>query len=440
MTHDGIATDGRQLLLAYYGDDFTGSTDVMEVMELAGIPTELYLDLPTPTDIARDPTLRAIGVAGASRTWSVEQMDRELPRVFAGLTGLGARTVHYKVCSTFDSSPSVGSIGRALEIARSSVTSAGVPMVIGSPDLGRYCLFGELYARAAGRVHRLDRHPTLPDHPITPMREADLLRHLRHQTDLPTTSIDVLALDGPWDALEARYQAALRDAAVILFDVLRAEHLPRIGRLMWAAPGGPSPCLVGSSGIESALIAHWREQGWLRGPGPHAVANEAAFQLVLSGSCSEATRTQLDHAAAAGYTLIRLPSDGGVQAVAQVADDALAVLERGRSAAVFTALGPTECVDPTVSAQVGERLADVAAAVLTRVRPPRFVVTGGDTSGRVATRLGIDALRFVASIAPGAPLCRARARDQRIDGLEIALKGGQVGGPAYLEQVRRGRP
>ncbi|MCY7419505.1 MAG: hypothetical protein LH650_13655 [Chloroflexi bacterium] len=72
MNHDGIASDGRQLLLTYYGDDFTGSTDVMEVMELAGIPTEFYLDLPTPTDIARDPTLRAIGVTvpAAPGRWS----------------------------------------------------------------------------------------------------------------------------------------------------------------------------------------------------------------------------------------------------------------------------------------------------------------------------------------------------------------------------------
>ncbi|MCY7417741.1 MAG: four-carbon acid sugar kinase family protein, partial [Chloroflexi bacterium] len=181
MDHDRVPHADRQLLLSYYGDDFTGSTDVMEVLELAGIPTALYLRPPSPVDIADHPTVRAVGLARASRTWSIEQMDADLPSVFRAMSGLGALTFHYKICSTFDSSPAIGSIGRALEIGQRSVSPAPIPLLVGSPDLGRYCVFGELYARA-GRIHRLDRHPTLPLHPLTPMREADLLRHLRLQT------------------------------------------------------------------------------------------------------------------------------------------------------------------------------------------------------------------------------------------------------------------
>jgi uncharacterized protein YgbK (DUF1537 family) len=69
----------------------------------------------------------------------------------------------------------------------------------------------------------------------------------------------------------------------------------------------------------------------------------------------------------------------------------------------------------------------------------RVVVAGGDTSGHVAGALGIYALDMVAPIAPGSPLCRAYAADAAFDGIEIALKGGQVGKPDYFEHVRRGR-
>ncbi|MCY7417386.1 MAG: four-carbon acid sugar kinase family protein, partial [Chloroflexi bacterium] len=229
---------------------------------------------------------------------------------------------------------------------------------------------------------------------------------------------------------------------VILFDVLSVEHLERIGELLWSGPGGPAPFLVGSSGIESALVAHWRQQGWLDAPPARPGGPEAPFQLVLSGSCSMATMAQVEYARERGYVPIRLPSDAagpGSGSVEHIADEALKAMDRGQSAVVFSALGPAECDDATIAAGVGEALAEVGARIVARARPPRLVVAGGDTSGRVATRLSIDSLRFLAPIAPGAPLCRARSRDPRTDGLEVCLKGGQIGGASYFEQVRMGR-
>ncbi len=46
--------------------------------------------------------------------------------------------------------------------------------------------------------------------------------------------------------------------------------------------------------------------------------------------------------------------------------------------------------------------------------------------------IGAEALEIVAPLAPGSPLMRLRSQDARHDGLEIALKGGQMGGPDLL--------
>src|SRR6185436_2640646 len=100
----------KSLLLAYYGDDFTGSTDVMESLARAGVKTVLFLEPPTKAQIARFPGLLAFGIAGGSRAMSPKQMERELPRAFKALKASGASIVHYKTCSTFDSSPKVGSV------------------------------------------------------------------------------------------------------------------------------------------------------------------------------------------------------------------------------------------------------------------------------------------------------------------------------------------
>ncbi len=88
------------MLLTYYGDDFSGSTDVMEALTLGGVPAVLFLEPPTPQALQRFPDCKAVGVAGVSRSESPVWMDANLPAIFRALGDLGAPLCHYKVCST----------------------------------------------------------------------------------------------------------------------------------------------------------------------------------------------------------------------------------------------------------------------------------------------------------------------------------------------------
>ena len=125
------AETDRRPILTFYGDDFTGSTDSLEALAMAGAPAVLFLDVPTPEMLARHPGAVAVGVAGTSRSLSPDWMDRELPAIFAGLKALGAPICHYKTCSTFDSAPDVGSIGRAADIGRRVFGPAVLVVVLG---------------------------------------------------------------------------------------------------------------------------------------------------------------------------------------------------------------------------------------------------------------------------------------------------------------------
>ena len=51
-----------------------------------------------------------------------------------------------------------------------------------APPLRRYTVFGNHFAAAGDEMFRLDRHPTMSRHPVTPMHEADLRVHLSRQT------------------------------------------------------------------------------------------------------------------------------------------------------------------------------------------------------------------------------------------------------------------
>ena len=73
------------MLLSYYGDDFTGSTDVMESMALHGVKTVLFTRIPTLQEQARFAGFDAVGIAGTSRSQTPGWMDQHLPQHFMWL-------------------------------------------------------------------------------------------------------------------------------------------------------------------------------------------------------------------------------------------------------------------------------------------------------------------------------------------------------------------
>lgn len=256
-------------LLSFYGDDFTGSTDALEALSKAGLKTVLFLGLPRDETLKHFDGVDALGIAGMSRAMSPSDMKSALPPAFERLRSFGAPVVHYKVCSTFDSSPEVGSIGCAIDLGQEMFQSLFVPLVVGAPVLGRYCVFGNLFARSGleSEPYRLDRHPTMRHHPVTPMDEADIRLHLAKQTDKRIALVDVLNLASPEADMTRDFGALLEDRPdIVLFDTLEDAHLPRIGKLIWHHASPERPLFtVGSSGVEYALSAYWREAGTLPG-------------------------------------------------------------------------------------------------------------------------------------------------------------------------------
>ena len=455
------------LLLAYYGDDFTGSTDVMEALSKGGLRTVLFLAPPSPEQVARFPDLRAFGIAGGSRTMSPEEMDHVLPPAFEALKASGAPIIHYKVCSTFDSSPNIGSIGRAVEIGRRVFGERPTPLIVGAPVLGRYVVFGNLFARSGldTEPFRLDRHPTMSRHPVTPMKEADIRLILAEQTTLPVELVDVLKLEKNSGA--SFRVADGKDAPIVLFDTLREEHLPVIGRMIEdMAKGGPL-FTVGSSGVEYALTAHWdkrfsTERGRTQ-RGKHDDASVSSSTLcfnqpssqpvhqivTVSGSCSPVTDRQIAHSLLQpGFVEVALAPNAvaGSDQARSVIDEAAKQLAAGHSVILHTSRGPDDprrsgaAADAQTSSRLGDLLTHVLEHLLQRTGLRRAVVCGGDTSMHVARALGSEALEYLGPMAPGSPLCRVHAPGRVADGCEIVFKGGQVGRDHFFLDVLHGGP
>lgn len=455
-----------KLHLVFYGDDFTGSTDALEVLTAAGLKCALFLTPPSPELLAEMGGFDAIGIAGDSRALANDEMDDVLPNIFQAIKRLSPALVHYKVCSTFDSAPGVGSIGHVIGLASRTFEVKGIPIIAGNPALGRYCVFGNLYAlsKTDHTVHRIDRHPVMRAHPITPMHEADLSIHIGQQKKLSIAKIDIRQLESAADLTGLTREVSLRHDAV-LFDGTTEAHMTSAGRMLTELSGSGAPVfVVGSSGVEYGLMQHWRSAGLIESGRARISPLEPAEQvLVISGSASTLSRAQIDAAIEQGFVELAVDAAALIAdsqrstALREVVAAATTHLREGRSVLIHTAKGPD---DPRIEQMIeamlakgllrdearirgGKQLAielgHVVLEILKSYPLKRLVVSGGDTSSQITKILAPDALVIKSEISPGAPLCQLYSRKPYLKHLEVALKGGQMGDRDYFVTALKAR-
>jgi uncharacterized protein YgbK (DUF1537 family) len=246
---------------------------------------------------------------------------------------------------------------------------------------------------------------------------------------------------------------------IMLFDVLDEERLRNAGALIWREAVKGQLFAAGSSGVEYALTSHWREtglvnqeSGWMKSSGP------VDRLLVVSGSCSPVTKEQIEYALEHGFADLKLPVDRIIepeqseQAVQEVLAQAEALFSEGKSVIIYSALGPEDESITTIKEKlsasgrnatdtgklIGQKLGGICKDIIQNVGLRRVVVAGGDTSGYVLKELEIYGLECVMKVAPGGPLCRSYSDNPLFDGVELLLKGGQVGDKYLFETVKNG--
>ena len=442
-------------LIAFLGDDFTGSAATMEVLSFAGLPTVLFLAPPTKAQAARFGAMRGIGIATTARSQSPDWMARHLPPLFAHLAATGAPLLHYKTCSTLDSAPHTGSIGKAVELALAVRGSDWVSCLIAAPPLRRYQAFGQLFAAAGDAVYRLDRHPVMASHPVTPMQEADVAMHLRKQTDLPLATLTLEHLN-PTGLASLRANAT---AKIITLDCIDMDHAAQLGALIWDAAGADGHLAIGSQGVEYALVAHWQKSGLIPPPEPAPSFGKVGQVIAISGSVSPTTAAQIARAEEDGFIVIPLDAaalikggDSAKRAMTNSYEAARAALSQGRDPLICSARGPD---DPAVAATsaalsasqhtpheanalIGTSLGALLRDLLRGTGVARAIIAGGDTSGFAAQALGLFAFTAIGATTAGAALLKGHSDTPEFDGLELALKGGQMGSPDYFSWIKNG--
>jgi 3-oxoisoapionate kinase len=438
---------------AFYGDDFTGSSDSLDMLAAHGVPVTLIPERAIGS-LGEVPEGTVVGIAGRSRSMSPEQMQSHLPNIFKRLREAGRTHLHYKVCSTFDSAPGIGNIAVAARLASEALGSGPVWVLGGAPALGRYCVFGHLFAKYGGdgNIYPINRHPVMSQHPVTPMAEADLKLHLESlAADVKVTGVSFIELrDAEASVPRSKPDATAASADLVVFDALDVADTDLFVTRLLHVGAAASPAMVGGSSIEDALGRVWRSKA------RPATLTPTQQLLVLSGSCSPMSAIQIEVAAEQNFVMVPVRTDVLVVdpdgEKERVLRETLDAVRAHRHVLVHTCLGGGDPrIERTRSATsglgldlgstselIGRTLAQVLDAVLRVQQVPRVALAGGDFAGNVVNSLNIDALDFCARVDPGVPLCVIRSSEPHLSGVEIALKGGQLGSTDFYIKLFQG--
>ncbi len=400
------------MLLGCIADDFTGASDLANTLARGGMDTVLFVGTPGV------PVACEAGVV-ALKTRSVPAADAVQASTGAQrwLQAQGARQVLFKYCSTFDSTPA-GNIGPVADALLDALEAPVAVVCPAFPAAGRTVFMGHLFVGT-----RLLHESGMEHHPLTPMTDPDLRRWLARQCAGPVGHVPLATVRLGSGALTEAISAT--GCRLVVVDAIDEADLRTIG----AAVAGHR-LVTGGSGVALGLPDNFRAAGLLRGGAAlfHGVPGPG---LVLSGSCSATSLAQVASYRAAGHPMLAVDPaavlDGSVHPDG-VLDWLLAHRDAGP---ILSSSAEPSAVAAAQSAGGRERVAAAVEAFFgavacraVRAGFTRIAVGGGETSGAVVTALGLAALRIGPEICPGVPALAT-------DGLRLALKSGNFGGPGF---------
>ena len=394
-------------------DDFTGASDIALTLAEAGMRTKQFVGI--PNDLIAECDAGVVSLK--SRTASVDEAIALSLNACDWLLKQGAEQIIFKVCSTFDSTDH-GNIGQVAEALADRVGERSVVVCPAFPENGRSVYQGHLFVG-----DKLLNESGMQDHPLTPMRDADLSRVLARQTQWPIGHISIAAVSANAATIKRQFQDTKK---MYIVDAIYNDDLHTIG----AACAGHK-LLCGGSGIAIGLPANF---GFL--PTTTDWSGIGGKGVILSGSCSIATRGQIEKYKQIAPSLELTAKDimKNVQTPESVADWVYA--QDSAAPLVYSSAEPQAIIAAQNAfgkleiAEIIEGFFQSLARILVERGVTQIIAAGGETSGAVVAGLSADVLSIGRKIAPGVPALRVDNRK-----LVLALKSGNFGDENFFEKA-----
>ena len=422
-------------LLGCIADDFTGATDLAGMLVRAGMRTVQMIGVPPHPQVNAEagPATApdAIVVALKSRTTPQASAVAESLAALRWLQQAGCRQFLFKYCSTFDSTDA-GNIGPVIDALMTALECDFTIACPAFPENRRTVFQGHLFVGSS-----LLSESGMQDHPLTPMRDANLVRVLQRQTPQRRVGLIEQATVAAGAQAISRAIARLRADGI---DIAIADAVCNADLVALGAAGADLPLITGGSGIALGLPQNFVLKSSSLQTAADTLPTTPGLRAIISGSCSQATQAQVAHWIAAGgaaFAIDALRVAAGDDLVAEalawaaprLADGPVLVYATADAATVKTAqatLGAGQA-----GALVEATLAGIARA-LVALGVRQMLVAGGETSGAVVSALGINGLRIGAQIDPGVPWTVSLGAHVPIS---LALKSGNFGSVDFFSKA-----
>jgi 3-dehydrotetronate 4-kinase len=422
-----------QPLLGCIADDFTGATDLANMLVRGGMRTVQTIGIPTERNqINAD----ALVIALKSRTIPAADAVQQSLGALDWLRAQGCRQFFFKYCSTFDSTDkgNIGPVADALLDALKNDFTIACPAF---PENGRTVFRGNLFVG-----DMLLNESGMENHPLTPMTDPNLVRTLQRQTQSTVGLIRYDTIAKGADAVRARIEE-LKNARIrfAIADALSDADLHVLGDACQQLP-----LITGGSGIALGLPQNFRRQSLLEHTEHAAELPQIDGKaVVLAGSASKATNAQVAtwRASKPSFRIDPLALSRGEDVVNQAVDFAQSHFERRETVLIYATSSPDEvkAVQKELGVKAaGELVENALASIARRLRDNgvrKFIVAGGETSGAVVQALDICSLRIGPQIDPGVPATQSLASNGDGSNLALALKSGNFGSTDFFEKALR---
>lgn len=414
------------MLLGVIADDFTGASDIANTIAKGlpphgGLKTAQFLGVPSGP--APDEVEAGV-VALKTRTVPVEEAVKHSLDALRWLLDQGCRQIIFKYCSTFDSTKE-GNIGPVAEALARELRTKAVVACPAFPGAGRTIYMGHLF------VHdRLLNESGMQNHPLTPMTDPDIRRWLGFQTATPVGLVTHAVVEQGAASIRSALDAS-KDSTMVVVDAISDEDLVKIGEAV-----ADHKLVTGGSGIAIGLPANFIKRGLAQGNSSRFVGAEGP-EAILAGSCSGATRGQVDlHKVS--HPTFAIDVDKVMSGETKPGDIVAFILENQGKAPLAYSSGTPDDVRKmqekygreAVAEKLDGLFADTARA-LVNSGITRLVVAGGETSGAVVSALNLGALQIGSEIDPGVPVLLSGGQKP----IALALKSGNFGTPDFFTKA-----
>ncbi|MFM0612512.1 four-carbon acid sugar kinase family protein [Paraburkholderia nemoris] len=424
----------KRALLGCIADDFTGATDLANMLVRGGMRTVQTIGVPTSNEAVE---ADALVVALKSRTIPAADAVAQSLAALDWLRAQGCRQFFFKYCSTFDSTDA-GNIGQVtdalLDALRADTGATAFTIACPAfPENGRTIYRGHLFVGDT-----LLNESGMENHPLTPMRDANLVRVLQRQTGSKVGLVRYDAVAKGVSRVRESIDALRNDGVrMAIADAVSDEDLYILGEAC-----ADLALITGGSGVALGLPGNFRRAGLLAEQADAAqLPRVEGLSVVLAGSASKATNAQVAmwRETWSSFRIDPLAVARGEPVIEQALAFAQEHFDKAQPVLIYATATPDEvkAVQRELGVSEAGHLVETTLASIARGLRERgvrkFVVAGGETSGAVVQALGVHTLRIGAQIDPGVPATATTGAEP----LALALKSGNFGSTDFFEKALR---